>query len=110
MAIKGMLGAALYGSTEENASEHHAFVSDAACLTHAPRVTGMHSTFTAFLPNIGSSNHDSHEHFLCDAPASHTHDGSSDLLKDFIFGQERSAKRAGRFTAFNDNESKDHNE
>mmetsp|Transcript_2975 Transcript_2975/g.5496 ORF Transcript_2975/g.5496 Transcript_2975/m.5496 type:complete len:110 (-) Transcript_2975:108-437(-) len=104
MAIKGMLGAALYGSTEENASEHHAFVSDVACLTHAPRVTGMHSTFTAFLPNIGSSNHDSHEHFLCDASASHTHDGSSDLLKDFIFGQERPAKHAGRFTAFENND------
>mmetsp|Transcript_44917 Transcript_44917/g.74739 ORF Transcript_44917/g.74739 Transcript_44917/m.74739 type:complete len:107 (-) Transcript_44917:90-410(-) len=106
MAIKGMLGAALYGSTEENASEHHAFVSDAACLTHAPRVTGMHSTFTAFLPNIGSSNHDSHEHFLCDAPASHTHDGSSALHADFLFGQDGQAKRAGLFSAFSDDKDK----
>mmetsp|Transcript_1075 Transcript_1075/g.2126 ORF Transcript_1075/g.2126 Transcript_1075/m.2126 type:complete len:109 (-) Transcript_1075:75-401(-) len=100
MAIKGMLGAALYGSTEENASEHHAFVSDVACLTHAPRVTGTHSTFTAFLPKIGSSNPDSHEHFLRDASASHAHDGSSALHTDFIFGQDRPAKRAGPFTAF----------
>mmetsp|Transcript_144053 Transcript_144053/g.265702 ORF Transcript_144053/g.265702 Transcript_144053/m.265702 type:complete len:107 (-) Transcript_144053:35-355(-) len=106
MATKGMLGAALYGNADESASAHHAFVSDMASLTHAPRATGTHATFTAFLSDVGSSNHESHEHFLPDASASHAHDGSSAVHIDFLFGQDGQAKRAGLFSAFSDDKDK----
>mmetsp|Transcript_80301 Transcript_80301/g.139275 ORF Transcript_80301/g.139275 Transcript_80301/m.139275 type:complete len:109 (+) Transcript_80301:91-417(+) len=100
MTVKGLLNAALFGSADESTSADPTLVPDAASLTHASHHAGAHASFTAFLPDIGSSHHDSHVQFLPGVSSSYMQDGDSMQHADFLFGQNQQGKRPGLFTAF----------